>query len=438
MTRLITVSELKAHRRCRRLHRIKYVLGYRPAREAPALRFGTLVHAALEAWWDALYDAIARMRLEGSLGVPYHANLLSEHDAAAILAAALAALEVEQDRYEKARAKAMVHAYHGRWIGMDIEPLGVEVLINEGPELPGVPIVNPWTADVEPLFRQGGKMDAVVRWWKADDSFEDYVVEHKTATGDVSAGSTYRLRLVGDSQVSIYLDGADALGFGGEHGTAGVLYDVLVKPSGPKLATPLESRKYTTAKYKQCPECKRKLTKAEQAKGLALAAPPHPIRVKVDGSDEEIVVNCEPGSNEAGVLDQGAPRRVCTDKGGQLYANMRAEDETPEEYEKRVYDETLSDPDLFLMRQVVGRTADELDRHRQDVFAEASAILLTENMRPGTLLWHAPRNPDGCFQFGRQCEYWPVCYGGQSLDNPSLYTHVEDPHTELSAKDASR
>lgn len=418
--RLITVSEVKAHRRCRRLHRILYVRGYRSVKQAPALRFGTLMHAGLEEWWDFLFDAINRLREEGKMAPDhYDPRLLTPLIRGAMLDAALAVIDREPDLYERAKARAMMRAYHERWVGEPLEPLAVELEIDGGGGLPGVEVVNPWTGAPESMFRQGGKMDVVVRWYREDATWGDYVVEHKTASGDVSPGSIYRQRLIGDSQVSIYTDGSRAMGF---H-TDGVLYDMLVKPPPPHKATPVESRKYTVAKYKQCPECKRKLKFGE-----VRAAVPH-------------VVQLEEKSNEVGRMvlsvamceedPSGGPRRVCTDPGGALYANMRAEDESPSEYEARLLDLMLGDLDAVLARQDIARLGRELDAARRDIFAEATAILLNENADPGTLMAHAPRNVDACFQYGRTCEFHGVCFAGESLEDPSLFKHVEDVHQEL-------
>jgi hypothetical protein len=50
---LLTSSRLSAYRACPRLHHLRYDLGYRPAIEADTLRFGSLIHKGLEAWWKA-------------------------------------------------------------------------------------------------------------------------------------------------------------------------------------------------------------------------------------------------------------------------------------------------------------------------------------------------------------------------------------------------
>ena len=50
---VISNSEMKTFRACRRLHHLQYDLLYRLAVTPDALRFGTLFHHGLEAWWLA-------------------------------------------------------------------------------------------------------------------------------------------------------------------------------------------------------------------------------------------------------------------------------------------------------------------------------------------------------------------------------------------------
>lgn len=50
---LLTTSRLSCFRACPRLHKHRYVDGYRPAVEAEALHFGHLIHRGLQAWWSA-------------------------------------------------------------------------------------------------------------------------------------------------------------------------------------------------------------------------------------------------------------------------------------------------------------------------------------------------------------------------------------------------
>jgi hypothetical protein len=83
----------------------------------------------------------------------------------------------------------------------------------------------------------GGKVDALAR-----GPAGVHLVEHKTAGVDVTPGSTYWSRLRLDSQVSLYHEGAKALGYD----VVSCIYDVVYKPGlKPLKATPVEARKWT-------------------------------------------------------------------------------------------------------------------------------------------------------------------------------------------------
>lgn len=64
---LLTTTRMTSFRACPRLHQLRYLDGYRPVVEAEVLRFGTLIHKGLEAWWRApegerLQAALAAIR----------------------------------------------------------------------------------------------------------------------------------------------------------------------------------------------------------------------------------------------------------------------------------------------------------------------------------------------------------------------------------------
>lgn len=64
---VLSASRLRSARSCQRLHKFHYLDGVRPLVEAESLRFGSLVHRGLEAWWKApaaerLEAAIAAMK----------------------------------------------------------------------------------------------------------------------------------------------------------------------------------------------------------------------------------------------------------------------------------------------------------------------------------------------------------------------------------------
>jgi hypothetical protein len=207
--KLLTTSRGKDYRACPRLHHIQYDLGFRPIVEAEVLRFGTLMHRGLEAWWKA--------KQLGS-------------DA---LAAALEAIRKDAaDPYELVRAEVMMIAYDARWGAEELDVLAVEVQFETA-------LINPATGAASRNWRLAGKIDVVVRDRRTGQVL---IVEHKTSAEDISPGSDYTKRLRLDGQISVYYAGARSLG----HDVAGCIYDILGKPSQkPLKATPVESRKYT-------------------------------------------------------------------------------------------------------------------------------------------------------------------------------------------------
>lgn len=169
------------------------------------MRFGTVTHAAIEAWLLAWKGG----DLEGRL-------------AAALEAIAASTLHP----YDKIRLTALMFAYDERWSSANWEILAVEVQFEY--ELGG--------------FRIGGKIDAIIR--DLDDG-RVFTVEHKTTTRDTSPGSEYWEKLTIDCQVSIYHDGASTLGYE----IAGCIYDVIAKPQHELLkATPGADQKFTIGK----------------------------------------------------------------------------------------------------------------------------------------------------------------------------------------------
>lgn len=299
-SKLLTHSRLSAFRACQRLHRYKYEMGIRARVEADALRFGTLMHRGLEAWWLGHGD----------------------------LEAALAAVDVEADPFDRAKARALLKGYHARWSDQDFEILGVEVEFR-------APVLNPLTGRRSLLWQIGGKIDAIVRYRDGRIA----VVEHKTTSEDLTPGSSYWLRLRMDAQVSIYFDGAASLG----HDVSECLYDVVGKPG----LRPLQANK------------------------------------------------------------------------------KRDTPETPDEYEHRICEAIIADPNAYYGRAPVVRLERELVEARWDVWQLARAI--RANQQHG----HAPRNPDACVRWGRACEFLEVCSGQASLDDPERFRVIENLHPEL-------
>lgn len=221
---VISNSEMKTFRACRRLHHLKYDLLYRSAVESDALRFGTLFHVGLEAWWCAKRDGLA--------------------DPLASALAAMAAAQGEPEPFELVRAEELMRGYHCRWSDEPLEVVGVEVEFV-------TPIVNPATGAASKTYVLGGKIDAL-----ASIDGRLVTVEHKTSSTDIEPGSDYWRHLRLDVQIGTYMVGARALG----HEPAECLYDVIGKPSmRPRKATPEELREYTKGKPERaCSGCRGK------------------------------------------------------------------------------------------------------------------------------------------------------------------------------------
>lgn len=210
---LITHSRMAAFRGCERLHQIRYVRGYRPLVVREELAFGTLMHAGLEGWWTS-WIAGTELHAEAAIGYMLKARTPNIDDATF------------------AKAETVMLAYDTVWTPSmaDVEVLAVEAQFNaplflaSGRPMPGV--------------RQGGMIDVLIR--KPDGLV--YMVEHKTTGSDITPGSAYWAKLRMEPQVSMYHEGARALGYE----LAGCIYDVLVRPKHSLLkATPAETRKYT-------------------------------------------------------------------------------------------------------------------------------------------------------------------------------------------------
>ncbi len=220
MTELLTASRLRCFRECARKHQLMYVEGWRPVKTAEALSFGTLIHKALEAYW------LAVMKWQA-----FPQSCVTDD----FLTAALAELQGETDPFARVRAEEMMRSYSAQWCGdyTAYEVLGVEQEFR-------APLVNPDTWSASKTWTLAGKIDCIVRR-RADNRV--LVVESKTAGEDVAGDeSSYWARLALDPQVSNYIIGAEALGYKVDE----CLYDVLMKPrQRPKLATPVEERKFT-------------------------------------------------------------------------------------------------------------------------------------------------------------------------------------------------
>lgn len=215
-TEALTVSRLKSFRKCRRHHKLRYLDGIVPVKDSTPLRFGTIVHAGLEAWWKT-----------GDMG-----NVLD----------AVAKVGRDGEAIEVAKAMEVLSRYPDAWPDRaSYDVVAVEASWE-------TPLPNPDAKNLATsrTFHLAGKIDVLLRR-KATGAL--ILVEHKTTSQDVSPESTYWKKLAMDTQLSLYVLGVEALG----HGKVdAIIYDVLKTPGQElKLATPVELRKYTQAKAGQ-------------------------------------------------------------------------------------------------------------------------------------------------------------------------------------------
>ena len=224
---LITNSRMRAFRTCARLHDLSYNEGWKPVQESEALRFGSLFHKALEAYWSCRMPT-AHDREFGLDGVT---ELFFEAGSAAIERHAA-------DDFERVRAEELFLGYCKRWRdvdGADYEILAVEAEFR-------APLVNPATWRESQTWKLGGKIDLLLKR-RADG--RTLVGEHKTTVEEIKDDTAhYWSSLALDHQISAYTIGAESLG----HKVDEILYDVIRKVGiRPFKETPDEAKKYVKA-----------------------------------------------------------------------------------------------------------------------------------------------------------------------------------------------
>ena len=138
------------------------------------------------------------------------------------------------DPYLLAKGDAMICGYDAKWKD---EVHKYEILAIEKEFT--CPLVNPSTGASSKIWRLAGKVDGIIQ--EREEARRTLILEHKSTSEDISAGSDYWKKLRLDGQISIYYLGSDALG----HRADGVLYDVIRKPNlRPLKATPASARKH--------------------------------------------------------------------------------------------------------------------------------------------------------------------------------------------------
>jgi hypothetical protein len=291
------------------------------------------------------------------------------------LAAMLAAVQPKPgaafDPLAQATVEELLRGYHHRWVGEPLQTVFVEQRFE-------VDLVNPATGAASRTFRLGGKMDAGVVAREplgCGAPAGQLLVEHKTTSEDIGLGSTYWQRLRLDSQVSTYFVGAEASGFA----PLGCLYDVIRKPSIRPVDVPVLDE--------------------------------DGVRIVLDSKNRRVLTKDGKKWRETGDTEQGF--------------TLQKRPETPDQWRARLRADIAEDPERYYQRGHVVRLEDELRDGMFDVWQLARLI------REAELAERYPRNPDACFQFGRPCDFFDVCTGVASLDDPSRFRRATTAHEEL-------
>jgi hypothetical protein len=224
-----------------------------------------------------------------------------------------------------------------------------------------IDLINPDTNRPSQTFALAGKIDAIVRLPDGRMAIR----ETKTVSEDPGPNSKYWLRLLMDPQITLYYIAARQLGYEVET----VIYDVIRKPSiAPAMATPLENRKYTT--------------RASKRDGVDMPA-------------------------------------------GSLYAGQREHDETPQEWEERLFADMMERPEFYLNRRELPRIEQDVEAFRfetWDVVKDLRNAQLTNRFYRTVT-----RSCDNCPYFG-------ICTGLTPYEPgtvPEGFTVVSDIHPEL-------
>lgn len=243
-------------------------------------------------------------------------------------------------------------------------------------------VVNPTSGAKSRTFFHSSKLDGL-----AFDRFsnETVIIEHKSTGEDLGDGSPYWRKLTIDSQVSKYIL---SMKESGRVEVRSVLYDVVKKPTtGPKrvVAKLVREAAETGAYY-----------------GFWIPA-------------EELATLRQ--AYEAG-----------KGKSGGFTGKY---DETMVLYGLRLRSIVSSDPAAFFQRRLIVRTDEEIEEYASELWQ------LSKEIRESRNAGVAPRNTSNCSQYGRLCEYFPICTGERSKED-DLYEIADFVHSEIEGASVGR
>lgn len=352
----LTNSRLAAFKTCPRMHWFRYQVGLRRHQGKAPLRMGSAYHLGLDllAQGKELAETL-ELALAGYTEVPAWAS-------------------TDEGTYEwkieRITVAHMIAGHHWRWGAAPTTVLGTE-------ESFSVPIRNPATGAMTPLFRQDGKIDRRVML----DDGRMAIEENKTTSEDLAPDSIYWTRLRRDHQISSYMHGARVLG----HDIQTVIYDVIRKPTIRPTMIPLRDGPDGTT-------------------GL---------KIVMDANGERVRTK------------DGKKWRETPDADLGFVALTRQE--TPEEFGQRYGNAMRAEPDKYFARREIPRLDADLELFQQELWDQVQQLRACQTHGR----WY--RNTAACIQWGSPCEYHDICdtYEFDPNHVPEGFVTVDDLHPEL-------
>jgi hypothetical protein len=293
-----------------------------------------------------------------------HYKGADERMAAALAAIAANAEKAEADLYQVAMCRAMMRGYELAYGHLEMHVVAVEQEFY-------YPLYNPKTGRPSQTWELGGKIDAIAIF---GEDGKQYIIEHKTTSDSVAPESSYWVKLRIDGQVSAYFPGAKSKGFECDD----LLYDVLHKPQ---------------VRPRNIPQL--------DAAGLKQVVDADGVRqMNKDGKTWKQA----PGAASEGLT-------------------LLSRDETPDEFEARIWEDIQADPDKYYRRLSIVRSDEDMLEYFDDMWAVGREI--ADAQKSGRF----PRNPRSCDNYGL-CQYFDVCGGQESIDNPQKFKTTQR-HQEL-------
>jgi len=162
-------------------------------------------------------------------------------------------------------------------------------------------------------------------------------------------------------------------------------------------------------------------------------------KLAIDGQISQYVIGAEALGHKVDMIEYDVLKKVALrpylatpaesrkyKADGTLYANQRADDETPDEYRERVRVAIMEAPGKYLQRRSLPRAESQIQDWMFDAWQQSAV------MRESARLNRAARNPEACHRFGAPCVYWALCStGAKPEESPGEYMRVENKHPEL-------